>query len=107
MNKEEFDELIKTKETLRVEFKKSSWLHDTHTRKRNIEIAIQLVAFANRNGGYIVIGINPDGTYEGAHIDEDKEALKIFTADGYPVYHSAVYRLKYLANMERLKLKFG
>jgi hypothetical protein len=68
---DEFENLLKNKENIRTEFKTTPSLTD------NEEIANQLTAFANRIGGNLIFGINNDGTYEGAKIDEDNLVLKI------------------------------
>ena len=75
MNLADFESLIKSKEKIRIEFKTTPFL--TKSGENTKEIAYQLAAFANRNGGNLIIGINDDGTYEGAKIDEDEAVKKI------------------------------
>jgi predicted HTH transcriptional regulator len=67
----DLDKLIKEREGPRLEFKESPFLQCTH------EIAAQLVSFANRYGGQILVGIKDDGNTEGAKIHKDKESLHI------------------------------
>jgi len=59
------------RETEKVEFKTSGIFSNQN------KIAQQLVAFANRNGGYLLIGINDDGTIEGAKLKPDQQKLQI------------------------------
>jgi hypothetical protein len=58
-------------ETERIEFKSADFLNDTE------EISAQLVAFANRNGGKILVGVKNDGTIEGTKIDYDATSLNV------------------------------
>jgi ATP-dependent DNA helicase RecG len=51
---EEIRELIESGETRRVEFKSD--------REKNIDFAKEIAAFANGSGGYLLIGIEDDGT---------------------------------------------
>jgi len=75
MKLEELNKLIKKKERMKVEFKTTPLL--ISSEKNRFEIASQLVAFANRNGGFLIFGVKDDGSFEGAKIDEDKETRKI------------------------------
>jgi len=59
----------KDKETLYIEFKKSMILKNPNGKKK---LAGEIVAFANRYGGKILIGINNDGSFEGKGIFDDK-----------------------------------
>lgn len=68
---EELIELLEQVEDHRLEFKGADFLED------NESIAKQLVAFANRRGGKIVIGITDDRELEGSEILGDIEAGKI------------------------------
>lgn len=54
---EEIRELIESGETSRVEFKSD--------REKNIDFAKEIAAFANGSGGYLLIGIEDDGTVSG------------------------------------------
>jgi hypothetical protein len=51
--------LIAEGEGEKVEFKRSAILSNT------TQLAIELTAFANTNGGIMLVGVNDDGTYEG------------------------------------------
>lgn len=75
MELEELKKLIRKKETMKVEFKTTPLLNPSEENR--VKIASQLVAFANRNGGYLIFGINDNGTFEGARIDEDRQIQKI------------------------------
>jgi len=75
MKLEELKKLIRKKESMKVEFKRSLLL--TPSKENRFEIASQLVAFANRNGGFLIFGVEDDGRFEGAKIDEDKQTKKI------------------------------
>jgi len=57
------------KETLYVEFKKSMILKNLNGLKK---IANEIIAFANRYGGKLLIGINDDGNFEGKEIFNDR-----------------------------------
>jgi len=57
------------KETLYVEFKKSMILKNPNGIE---EIAGEIIAFANRYGGKLLIGINNDGSFEGKGIFDDR-----------------------------------
>lgn len=59
----------KDKETLYIEFKKSMILKNPNGKEK---LAGEIVAFANRYGGKILIGINNDGSFEGKRIFNDK-----------------------------------
>ena len=64
------------KENEKIEFKKSDILRSP---KVTIKIARQVVAFANKNGGKLILGIMDDGTYEGKNIfnlDSDKGKIE-------------------------------
>jgi hypothetical protein len=67
----ELIKLIQEKEDPRLEFKESPFLKDSD------DIAVQLVSFANRHGGRILVGVRDDGTIEGAKIDHDRRSLDI------------------------------
>ena len=57
------------KETLYVEFKKSMILKNPKSKEK---LASEIVAFANRYGGKLFIGINNDGSFEGKGIFNDR-----------------------------------
>lgn len=61
------DELIANGENQTVEFKRSNILSNP------IELAKTMVAFANTNGGRILIGVCDDGTLEGLQADKKHE----------------------------------
>jgi len=71
MERERLLELIRGGENNRTEFKTAIMLRDTE------EVAGQLVAFANRNGGQILFGVKNDGTIEGKSIDADEEVTRV------------------------------
>jgi len=71
VKEEDILDLIRQGENDKLEFKTTSTFED------NEEIAAQLVAFTNRNGGKILFGVKDDGTLEGARIDMDGEALRL------------------------------
>ena len=75
MELEQLRRIIKKREAMKVEFKTTPLLKPT--KENRFKIAAQLVAFANRNGGYLIFGIEDDGTFEGARINEDREVQKI------------------------------
>lgn len=75
MEPDQLEDLLKRKETIRVELKTTPKLAPSEANQ--FEIASQLVSFANRKGGYLIFGVNDDGTYEGKRIDEDRETQKI------------------------------
>lgn len=75
MELEQLRRIIKKSETMKVEFKTTPLLKPT--KENRFKIAAQLVAFANRNGGYLIFGVKDDGTFQGAEINEDKEVQKI------------------------------
>jgi hypothetical protein len=64
-------DLLEEDEGPNLEFKESQFLENKD------EIAAQIVSFANRHGGTILVGVRDDKTIEGAKIDKDKEQLKI------------------------------
>ncbi len=53
----EIREIIKNGETSQVEFKSE--------REKNIDLAKEIAAFANGSGGYLLVGIEDDGTVSG------------------------------------------
>lgn len=57
-------QLIRSKEGPSVEWKTSGILSDPH------KIALSMAALANTNGGYFLLGITPDGKWEGLKEDE-------------------------------------
>lgn len=61
------DEFITKGENQKVEFKKSDIL------RNNVELAKQMTAFANTNGGTILIGVCDDGTIEGMRAKKEHE----------------------------------
>ena len=60
------------KETIRVELKRFDVLDLKESKKKFLH---EIVAFANRYGGEIVLGINNDGTFEGKSLS-DPDAIK-------------------------------
>ena len=54
---EEIRELIESGETSRVEFKSE--------REKNIDFAKEIAAFTNGSGGYLLVGVENDGTVSG------------------------------------------
>jgi len=68
MELEQLRKIIEKKETMKVEFKTTPLLNPP--KRNRSEIACQLVAFANRNGGHLIFGIKDDGSFEGAKINE-------------------------------------
>jgi predicted HTH transcriptional regulator len=56
----------------RIDFKETPFLMSATN-----DLAADLTCFANRHGGYIIIGIKNDKTNEGAKIDKDKTELNI------------------------------
>lgn len=71
MEEKELWELINQGENEKVEFKGSSFLNEKE------EIAKELVSFANRAGGWLIIGVKNNKDLEGATIDVDKAVSKI------------------------------
>lgn len=74
MQSQDWEELkgtLTAGESEQIEFKETSFLEDTE------EIAAQLVSFANRNSGKILIGVKDDGELEGTKIDRDRTLLHI------------------------------
>lgn len=71
MESSDLDKLIQSGEGTRTEFKESLFLKDSG------KIAKNLVSFANRYGGIILVGIKDDGTIEGATINKSKESLTV------------------------------
>lgn len=68
MNEKELKRCLKKGENEHIEFKRVGTFNNSE------EIAIQLVAFANRDGGKILFGVNNDGTIQGERINFDKKA---------------------------------
>lgn len=68
IDKEKLNKLIRNDENLRVEFKKSEYI----TGQKNSELAKVMAAFANHEGGKILIGVNDDKTIEGFFCDESE-----------------------------------
>ncbi|MFX0077182.1 MAG: helix-turn-helix domain-containing protein, partial [Candidatus Hermodarchaeota archaeon] len=69
---EEIQEILQKKEleTIKYELKSSKILEEDGWKEK---VAQELVAFANRNGGKLIIGLQNDGTYDGkADYDVDK-----------------------------------
>ncbi len=66
---EEINEIIEKGETNRVEFKSE--------KEKNIDFAKEITAFANGAGGYLLVGIEDDGTVSGVK-DPVKFEEKIF-----------------------------
>ena len=71
---DELSQILKKpeKEKLKIEFKDSRILKGEKGKEK---LAFEIVAFANRHGGKIFLGINDDGTFEGKkifEIDNDK-----------------------------------
>lgn len=71
MEEKELLELINQDENERIEFKETPSLDDKD------EIARQLVSFTNRFGGWLIIGVKDDGSFEGAKINVDKHIQTI------------------------------
>jgi len=57
LSTEEIREIIKKGETGRVEFKSE--------KEKNIDFAKEIAAFANGSGGYLLVGVEDDGTVSG------------------------------------------
>lgn len=57
MTLDEITKLIDGGETLRVEYKSE--------QEKNVDFAKQITAFANGTGGYLLIGVEDDGTISG------------------------------------------
>jgi hypothetical protein len=68
----DIQKLIVEGEGSRIDFKETPFLTSDSR-----EIAADLVCFANRHGGYILVGIKNDGTKEGERINKDKSELHI------------------------------
>ena len=66
---EEITEIIENGETSRVEFKSD--------KEKNIDFAKEIAAFANGSGGYLLIGVEDDGTVSGVR-DSLKFEEKIY-----------------------------
>jgi Schlafen, AlbA_2 len=63
--------IIKDGEGPRLDFKESPFIGHPE------DVSIDLVSFANRYGGKILVGVKDDGSIEHATIDKDKESLAI------------------------------
>lgn len=70
MIEEKLNVIRKNGENEYTEFKSKGFLNDSE------EIAAQLVSFANRFGGKLLVGVTDDGDLEGAKINRDKALLK-------------------------------
>jgi hypothetical protein len=68
----EIQKLIGELERIRVDYKQTPYL----TADADV-IAADLVAFANREGGHILVGIKDDKSKEGKKIDADKAQMRI------------------------------
>ena len=68
-------EIIKSpdRENLNIELKKSDIIYTKEGKKK---LAHQIVAFANRLGGKILIGILDDGNFEGKFPDRSNPGWK-------------------------------
>ena len=66
IDKENLIKLIENDETPKVEFKRSEYVKG----KKNRELAKAMVAFANHEGGKIIVGVNDDRTIEGFSCNE-------------------------------------
>lgn len=64
-------DLLNSEEDNGLEYKPQSKLEDTN------EIARQLVAFANREGGHLIFGVDDSGDVEGKSIDFDQAGQRI------------------------------
>lgn len=71
MKKERLGNLIQQGENERIEFKETGIFNDKK------EIAGEMIAFANRNGGIILFGVKDNQEIEGATIDFDKRSLDL------------------------------
>jgi len=94
---QQLEELLEGNENEEKEYKSADKLED------NDEIARQLVAFANAEGGNLIFGVDDDGNVENKDINEDDEVGKIsniarmscsptvrFSHDFYPKENSSI-----------------
>jgi ATP-dependent DNA helicase RecG len=85
---DEIKKLIEQGETIRVEFKSE--------REKNIDFAKEITAFANGSGGYLLVGIEDDGTVSGitAPLKFEEKIFNVCSDSTRPVVTPELWKYK-------------
>lgn len=85
---EKLTEIIENGETSRVEFKSD--------REKNIDFAKEIAAFANGSGGYLLVGIEDDGTVSGVRhpLKFEEKIYNVCSDSSRPVVTPELWKYK-------------